>query len=63
MNGVNTSQDRRLGAFHDQPTLADGTWTAGPAAHAPAAHAPTVVDVPLAAPPPVAPRQGPTRAG
>ncbi|MEV7901617.1 ubiquitin-like domain-containing protein [Streptomyces anulatus] len=63
MNGVNTSQDRRPGAFHEQPTLADGTWTAGPAAHAPAAHAPTVVDVPLAASPPVAPRQGPTRAG
>ncbi|MEV7113297.1 ubiquitin-like domain-containing protein [Streptomyces anulatus] len=29
----------------------------------PAAHAPTVVDVPLAAPPPVVPRPGPTRAG
>ncbi|MFD3976826.1 ubiquitin-like domain-containing protein [Streptomyces cyaneofuscatus] len=74
MNGVSTSQDRRLGAFHEQPTLADRAWTAGPAADrawtpgpaAPApsaAHAPTVVDTPLTVPPPPAPpRQGPTRA-
>ncbi|MYW27862.1 resuscitation-promoting factor, partial [Streptomyces sp. SID2119] len=47
MNGVNTSQNRRLDAFHEQLTVADRAWTAGPAAHAP-----TVVDVPLAAPPP-----------
>ncbi len=57
MNGVNTSQDRRLGAFHEQLTLADGAWTAGPAAHAP-----TVVDTPVTGPPPALPRQGPTRA-
>lgn len=58
VNGVNISQDRRLGAFHEQLTLADRAWTAGPAAHAP-----TVVDTPLTGPPPPAPpRQGPTRA-
>ncbi|MFE7460642.1 ubiquitin-like domain-containing protein [Streptomyces sp. NPDC057554] len=63
-----------LGAFHDQPTVADGllrndlaeTLAEAPApaaAAAPAhAHAPTVVDLPLAGPPPVVPRQGPTRA-
>ncbi|MFD5199511.1 ubiquitin-like domain-containing protein [Streptomyces sp. NPDC058375] len=77
MNGVNTSQDRRLGAFHEQLTLADGTWRAGPAAPAPAApappaHAPTMVDTPLVdalldgppldGPPPAVPRRGPTRA-
>ncbi|MFJ8327407.1 ubiquitin-like domain-containing protein [Streptomyces anulatus] len=47
------------GAFHQQLTVADGVIRAG----GPAAHAPTVVDVPLAAPPPVVPRPGPTRAG
>ncbi|MFD8963028.1 resuscitation-promoting factor, partial [Streptomyces anulatus] len=47
------------GAFHEQLTVADGIVPAG----GPAAHAPTVVDVPLAAPPPVVPRQGATRAG
>ncbi|MFC8283782.1 ubiquitin-like domain-containing protein [Streptomyces cyaneofuscatus] len=71
MNGVNTSQDRRLGAFHEQLTVADGAWTPGPAADrawtpGPAAHAPTVVDIPLTEPlapaPPAMPRQGPTRA-
>ncbi|RPK82339.1 hypothetical protein EES46_27240 [Streptomyces sp. ADI98-10] len=55
---MSISQDRRLGAFHDQLTLADGAWAAGPGAHAP-----TVVDTPLAGPPPEVPRQGPTRAG
>ncbi|MFD8465205.1 ubiquitin-like domain-containing protein [Streptomyces cyaneofuscatus] len=64
MNGVKTSQDRRLDAFHEQLTVADRAWVAGPAAHAP-----TVVDIPLTEPPPPAmpappamPRQGPTRA-
>ncbi|MER6019829.1 ubiquitin-like domain-containing protein [Streptomyces anulatus] len=47
------------GAFHEQLTVAGGIVPAG----GPAAHAPTVVDVPLAAPPPVVPRQGATRAG
>ncbi|MGW1292907.1 ubiquitin-like domain-containing protein [Streptomyces sp. NPDC002533] len=74
MNGVNTSQDRRLDAFHEQLTLGGGdrVW----------AHAPTMVDTALAGPPvagppladtppagppladapPTVPRQGPTRA-
>ncbi|MEW1614681.1 ubiquitin-like domain-containing protein [Streptomyces sp. NPDC088744] len=45
------------GAFHEQLTVADGVFIAGPATHAP-----TVVDTPLAGPPTGVPRQGPTRA-
>ncbi|MDX3593317.1 ubiquitin-like domain-containing protein [Streptomyces sp. ID03-2B] len=63
-SGVRTAWDGRFGAFHEQLTLADGVGTAGPAHAPPAAHAhaPTVVDTPLGGPPPVVPRQGPTRA-
>ncbi len=63
VNGVNTSQDRRIDAFHEQLTLADGAWTARPAAHAPTVVDTPLVNTPFTGPPPLTvPRQGPTRA-